>query len=84
MAAFLGADDAGLVFVDNATTGMQTVIAQARLGPGDEIVATDHCYPAVLAQLRQAADAAGRRCASLRSRRPLAAGRPWPKLCCRG
>ncbi len=59
VAAFLGADDEGLVFVDNATTGTQTVIAQARLGPGDEIVATDHCYPAVLAQLRQAVDAAG-------------------------
>ena len=59
VAAFLGADDEGLVFVDNATTGTQTVIAQARLGPGDEVVATDHCYPAVLAQLRQAVDNAG-------------------------
>jgi isopenicillin-N epimerase len=59
VAAFLGADEQGLVFVDNATTGMQTVLAQARLAPGDEVLATDHCYPAVLAQLRRAADATG-------------------------
>jgi isopenicillin-N epimerase len=59
VADFLGADEAGLVFVDNATTGMQTVIAQARLAPGDEVLATDHCYPAVLAQLDRAASAAG-------------------------
>jgi isopenicillin-N epimerase len=59
VAAFLNADQDGLVFVDNATTGMQTVIAQARLAPGDEVLATDHCYPAVLAQLRRATDATG-------------------------
>ena len=61
VAAFLGADQEGLVFVDNATTGTQTVIAQVRLGPGDEVLATDHCYPAVLAQLRRATEAAGAR-----------------------
>jgi isopenicillin-N epimerase len=61
VAEFLGADEQGLVFVDNATTGAQTVIAQLTLGPGDEIVTTDHCYPAVLAQLRRAAEAAGAR-----------------------
>jgi isopenicillin-N epimerase len=59
VATFLNADADGLVFVGNATTGMQTVIAQASLGPGDVVLTTDHCYPAVLAQLRQAADAAG-------------------------
>jgi isopenicillin-N epimerase len=61
VAAFLGADQEGLVFVDNATTGTQTVIAQTRLGPGDEVLATDHCYPAVLAQLRRSTAAAGAR-----------------------
>jgi isopenicillin-N epimerase len=59
VAAFLGADQEGLVLVDNATTGMQTVIAQARLAPGDEVLTTDHCYPAVLAQLHRAAGATG-------------------------
>jgi isopenicillin-N epimerase len=59
LAAFLTADEAGLVFVDNATTGTQTVISGIRLGPGDEVLTTDHCYGAALAQLRRAVDAAG-------------------------
>jgi isopenicillin-N epimerase len=59
VAAFLGADADGLVFTDNATTGTQTVIAQARLRPGDEVLTTDHCYPAVLAQLQRAAEGSG-------------------------
>lgn len=59
VAAFLGADADGVVFVDNATTGTQTVIAQVRLQPGDEVLATDHGYPAALTQLRRATDAAG-------------------------
>lgn len=59
IAAFLGAPEDGLVFTGNATTGTQTVIAQTRLRPGDEILTTDHCYPAVLAQLRRAVAAAG-------------------------
>jgi isopenicillin-N epimerase len=61
VAAFLGADQEGLVFVDNATTGTQTVIAQVRLGPGDEVLTTDHCYPAVLAQLRRVTESVGAR-----------------------
>lgn len=59
LAGFLAAPADALVFVDNATAGTQTVIAQTRLGPGDELLTTDHCYPAVLAQLRRAAAASG-------------------------
>jgi isopenicillin-N epimerase len=59
ISAFLGADPEGVVFVDNATTGTQTVIAHVRLAAGDEVLTTDHCYPAVLAQLHRAVDAAG-------------------------
>ena len=59
VARFLGADSEGLVFTDNATTGTQTVIAEVRLAAGDEVLTTDHCYPAVLAQLHRAVDAAG-------------------------
>ena len=61
VAAFLHADEAGVVFTDNATTGTQTVITRTRLEPGDEVLTSDHCYPAVLAQLSQAADAVGAR-----------------------
>jgi len=63
LADFLGTAEDALVFTGNATTGTQTVIAQTRLGPGDELLTTDHCYPAVLAQLRRAAESSG---ASLR------------------
>ena len=59
VASFLGADEEGLVFVNNATSGTQTVIAQMRLAPGDEVVATDHSYPAVLIQLRRAVESVG-------------------------
>lgn len=59
LAAFLGTDPAGLVFTDNATTGMQTVIGQLELGSGDEVVTTDHAYVPVLTQLRLVAATAG-------------------------
>ncbi len=59
VAAFLGADPEGVVFVDNATTGTQTVIAQVHLAAGDEVLTTDHCYPATLAQLQRAVATAG-------------------------
>jgi isopenicillin-N epimerase len=46
-AEFLKADPAGLAFVANATMGVATVLATTRLRPGDEVVMTDHSYPAV-------------------------------------
>jgi isopenicillin-N epimerase len=53
VAGLLGADPANLAFVDNATTGTATVLAvlTASMAPGDEVLTTDHCYPAVSAQL---------------------------------
>lgn len=59
VAAFLGAEPEGVVFVDNATTGTQTVISQIRLAASDEVLTTDHCYPAALAQLHRAVAAVG-------------------------
>ncbi len=74
VAEFLRADPAGLVFTDNATTGTQTVIAQIGLAAGDEVLITDHSYPAVVEQVRRAAAAtgAGVRVASV----PIPAGGP--------
>jgi isopenicillin-N epimerase len=46
-AEFLNADPAGLAFVTNATMGVATVLAATSLEPGDEIVMTDHAYPAI-------------------------------------
>lgn len=47
VAAFLGADPAGLAFVRNATSGAASVLQGLVLGPGDEILTTDHRYRAV-------------------------------------
>ena len=46
-AAFLGTDEDGLALVPNATTAVNTVLAAVRLGPGSEVVITDHGYGAV-------------------------------------
>ena len=46
LAAFLGADARDLVFVPNATTGVNSVVRSLRLGAQDEILATDHAYRA--------------------------------------
>jgi isopenicillin-N epimerase len=58
VAAFLGADPAGLVAVPNATTGVATVLASLRLRPGDELLTDDHEYNATLNALDTAAERA--------------------------
>ena len=45
---FIGADGKDLIFVDNATFGMNIVAANISLEPDDEVLITDHEYGAVL------------------------------------
>ena len=46
LSRFLNADPEGMVFVTNATMGVNTVLRSLKLSPGDEIIVTDHAYQA--------------------------------------
>ena len=48
VADFVGGDEAGMVFVNNVTAGVNAVLRslEPTLAPGDEIVVTDHEYNA--------------------------------------
>jgi isopenicillin-N epimerase len=46
LAAFVGAQTDDLVFIVNATTGVNTVLRSLRLRPDDELLVTDHEYNA--------------------------------------
>ena len=47
LGTYVGADADDLVFVSNATTGANIVARSLPLGPGDEVLATDHEYGAL-------------------------------------
>jgi isopenicillin-N epimerase len=46
LAAFVGADPADLVFVPNATAGVNAVLRSLDFGPDDELLTTNHVYAA--------------------------------------
>jgi isopenicillin-N epimerase len=59
LASFLGADREGLVFVNNATTGVNTVLRSLDLSSSDEILLTDHTYSACLNAAKHIASRTG-------------------------
>jgi isopenicillin-N epimerase len=61
LAAFLGADPADLVFVPNATTGVNAVLRSLPFAPGDELLTTDHTYGACRKSLDYVAGQSGAR-----------------------
>lgn len=61
LAASLGANGADLVFVENATAGVNTVLRSLAWNAGDEIVFTSHGYGAVNKAIRFTAERCGAR-----------------------
>lgn len=59
LAAFVGADPAGLAFVPNATTGVNAFLASFPLTAGDQVVVTDHAYNACRNALDVVAERSG-------------------------
>lgn len=59
LAAFVGADRDDLVFVPNATSGVNTVLRSLRFQPGDELIVTNHEYNACRNALEFVAERSG-------------------------
>lgn len=59
LSAFLGANPQDLVFVDNATTGVNTVLQSLSLAPGDEVLITNQEYNACKNALNEVARRTG-------------------------
>ncbi len=59
LAAFLGANLDNLVFVPNATTGINAVLRSLKFGHGDELLVTDHEYNACRNVLNYVAECSG-------------------------
>ncbi|HEV2329874.1 MAG TPA: aminotransferase class V-fold PLP-dependent enzyme [Verrucomicrobiae bacterium] len=59
VAKFIGADANDVVFVPNATAGVNTVLRSLRFQPGDELLVTDYAYNACRNAIEFAAERAG-------------------------
>jgi isopenicillin-N epimerase len=59
LATFVNGAGSDLAFIENATAGCNMVLGSVRLSPGDEILLTDHGYPAVRKAAEHHASRAG-------------------------
>jgi isopenicillin-N epimerase len=72
LAEFIGVRPADLVFVPNATTGVNTILRSLTLRPGDELLTTSHEYNACRNALDFVAERAGARVISVTIPFPIA------------
>jgi isopenicillin-N epimerase len=68
---FVGADPDDLVFVPNATSGVNAVLRSIRFQPGDELLVTDHEYNACRNAINYAAELGGAKVVTVRIPFPL-------------
>ena len=61
LATFVKCARSDLAFIENATAGCNMVLASLRLSQGDEILLTDHGYPAIRKSVEYHAARAGAR-----------------------
>ncbi|HEU4798213.1 MAG TPA: aminotransferase class V-fold PLP-dependent enzyme [bacterium] len=61
LAAYVGADPQDLVYVPNATVGVNIAARSLPLGPGDEVLSTDHEYGAMRRMWRTVCEERGAR-----------------------
>jgi len=71
VARFIGSDAEGLAFVPNATTAVNTILAAVDLRPGDELLTTNHVYPACRNALQFVVERAGAKLVTARVPFPL-------------
>ncbi len=71
LGAMIGARSDDLVFVRNATTAVNAVLASLDLQPGDELLTTTHAYEGCKAALRRTAERTGARVVSVPLEPPL-------------
>ena len=77
VAEFVGAQGDDLVFVDNASTGVNAVLRSIALRPGDEIVVLDQAYGAVVKAAEYVARGAGAKVVMVKTPFPVQ-GDPTP------
>ena len=59
VAPFVGVDASDMVFVRNATEGVNAVVRSLAFEPGDELLTSNHAYPACVNAMRFVAQQAG-------------------------
>jgi isopenicillin-N epimerase len=71
LAEYIGADPDDVVYMTNATTGLNVVARSLALAQGDEVVTTDHEYGAIARAWQFACESWGARCVVARIPVPL-------------